>query len=1008
MRFLGVNAAGLRSKLTSFYKVVSDLKPSVFFIQETKFQDIGKLKLQNYIIYEFVRQNSDGGGGLALGCDKDLNPAWVREGDDQVEAISVEICLKNMKIRCCNAYGCQENENVNKKDAFWTYLDNEVLEAERAGSGFLLHFDGNLWAGSEIIPGDVRPQNNNGKLFQQFLERHKNLTVVNSLPLCQGLITRSRKIKSQKEESILDFFVVCDRVLPYVTKMVIDDKKTHILTNYQAIKAGGKAINSDHFTQYMDLQVEYKSEKPARLEIFDYKNKEDQSKFKILTTNTEEFTRCFESGKPLEKQFDVWMHTLKQFCKKSFRKIRIKKEKKQLLNEVIVKLIDERNTLVKEGGNEAAIHRIEEAIAEKEAEDNRNILVENFKHLSDNPEAINLQEMWKLNSKLWPTNQISLPIAKKNFKGKLVTSPRDMKNVLALEYRNRLRSRPLRPDLQLIRKNKNRIFKMKMALANSRKTVEWKMEDLEKALNNLKKKKARDSEGFLNEIFKLDVIGENLKTSLLILFNKLKTEKIIPKIFNITNITTVPKSGSRTDPKNERGIFRVSVLRYILMRLIYDLKYQQIDNNMSDCQMGARKKKGCKNNIFVVNGIIHEVMKSKRMKPVVLQIYDYQQMFDSMDLEKALSDIYDVGVDDDTLVLLHKANKEVDFAVKTSNGLTDRQKIKNLVLQGDTFGSIMASVQVDSIGKACMDAGHGYEYKDNLKIGFLGLVDDIIGISEAGSKAQMLNAFLNMKTAEKTLQFGTKKCKFMLVGKDTKNVMKNNLMVDEWKINYSETGHIVEKYSGQTSIEQTEHQKYLGFIISSTGNNMINIKAVKMKSIGIIRKIISRLSSLKLGKYYFECAVILMKSMLRPSILYASELYYNLKESELRHLEKIEEEYLRKVLKTGKGCPLSQLYLEMGIYPARYEIKKIRLLYLKYVLEQKDDSLVKKFLNLQLNQPTRGDWASQIRSDLKELNISESFEDLKRMTHSRFIEKIKYQIRKNALRYLIVKRTSWD
>ena len=113
MRFLGVNAAGLRSKLTSFYKVVSDLKPSVFFIKETKFQDIGKLKLQNYIIYEFVRQNRDGGGGLALGCDKDLNPAWVREGDDQVEAISVEICLKNMKIRCCNAYGCQENENVN-------------------------------------------------------------------------------------------------------------------------------------------------------------------------------------------------------------------------------------------------------------------------------------------------------------------------------------------------------------------------------------------------------------------------------------------------------------------------------------------------------------------------------------------------------------------------------------------------------------------------------------------------------------------------------------------------------------------------------------------------------------------------------------------------------------------------------------------------------------------------------------------------------------------------------
>ena len=54
---------------------------------------------------------------------------------------------------------------------------------------------------------------------------------------------------------------------------------------------------------------------------------------------------------------------------------------------------------------------------------------------------------------------------------------------------------------------------------------------------------------------------------------------------------------------------------------------------MSDCQMGARKRKSCKNNIFIINGIIHDVMKSKKMKPVLLQINDYEQMFDSIDLQ---------------------------------------------------------------------------------------------------------------------------------------------------------------------------------------------------------------------------------------------------------------------------------------------------------------------------------------------------------------------------------------
>ena len=72
------------------------------------------------------------------------------------------------------------------------------------------------------------------------------------------------------------------------------------------------------------------------------------------------------------------------------------------------------------------------------------------------------------------------------------------------------------------------------------------------------------------------------------------------------------------------------------MRLIYNIKYPTIDKNMSDCQMGARKKKGCKNNIFIINGIIHDVLKSKKMKPILLQIYDYAQMFDSIDLQEAI------------------------------------------------------------------------------------------------------------------------------------------------------------------------------------------------------------------------------------------------------------------------------------------------------------------------------------------------------------------------------------
>ena len=92
------------------------------------------------------------------------------------------------------------------------------------------------------------------------------------------------------------------------------------------------------------------------------------------------------------------------------------------------------------------------------------------------------------------------------------------------------------------------------------------------------------------------------------MLDSLRSQTMIPQFLTFSNIMTVPKQGSRIEPKNERGIFRVSVVRYILMRVLYNTKYNRIDRNMSNCQMGARKKKGCKNNIFIINALIHDVL----------------------------------------------------------------------------------------------------------------------------------------------------------------------------------------------------------------------------------------------------------------------------------------------------------------------------------------------------------------------------------------------------------------
>ena len=97
--------------------------------------------------------------------------------------------------------------------------------------------------------------------------------------------------------------------------------------------------------------------------------------------------------------------------------------------------------------------------------------------------------------------------------------------------------------------------------------------------------------------------------------------------------------------------------------------------------MGARKGKGCRTNIWILNGIIYETLRRKNMPPITLQFYDYKQMFDSVNLREAINDLYDYGVKDDDLQLIYKANEEIHMAIKKSGGLTERKKITNSVLQ---------------------------------------------------------------------------------------------------------------------------------------------------------------------------------------------------------------------------------------------------------------------------------------------------------------------------------------
>ena len=93
--------------------------------------------------------------------------------------------------------------------------------------------------------------------------------------------------------------------------------------------------------------------------------------------------------------------------------------------------------------------------------------------------------------------------------------------------------------------------------------------------------------------------------------------------------------------------------------------------------------------------------------------------------------------------------------------------------------------------------------------------------------------------------------------------------------------------------------------------------------------------------------------MMRGTTLSACETCYNINEKEYRIIETYEERLLTDAMQTGSKCPRAILYLDLGVCPARFVVKKYKLNFLYYILKQEENSLLSRFLKPNLKTPQK-------------------------------------------------------
>jgi hypothetical protein len=189
-------------------------------------------------------------------------------------------------------------------------------------------------------------------------------------------------------------------------------------------------------------------------------------------------------------------------------------------------------------------------------------------------------------------------------------------------------------------------------------------------------------------------------------------------------------------------------VRSIIDKLIYNDIYEVVDDNMSDSNLGGRKGRNIRDNLFIINGIINYALDEKI--DIDINLYDIAKCFDAMWYQETMNDMWDVGVQDDRFALMAKMNEKCSIAIKTPVGITERFTAREIEMQGTVPGPIKACVQIDTLGRDCYKYSEGlFLYKNCVYVPPLSMCDDVASVSRCGIESIKTNAIITAKIESK-------------------------------------------------------------------------------------------------------------------------------------------------------------------------------------------------------------------------------------------------------------------
>ena len=437
------------------------------------------------------------------------------------------------------------------------------------------------------------------------------------------------------------------------------------------------------------------------------------------------------------------------------------------------------------------------------------------------------------------------------------------------------------------------------------------------------------------------------------LFNAVLQHPSVISTWSMSMILPIHKKGSKMNPENYRGISLLSCFgKFFTAILNQRLLTFAIENKiLSNAQLGFMPGNRTSDALLILYNLINFYC-HKNKNHIFGCFVDFQKAFDKVPRYTLFQKLLNYDINGNFYNCLVNLYLEDKACIKVGNQISNFFSRTQGVKQGCILSPLLFNIFLSDFQKDIeKEENEPIDIAPGDPMGCIIWADDILLLSKSELGLSNMLKTLKTYTEKNGMSINLDKTKVMIFNKNGRHIRKS--------FPY-----------GENKIESTRQYKYLGLLITPSGEINSGLKDLKDRALKAFMKV-----KKKMGLLFQKFPLVSLKvfeTLVRPILLYASDFWGILNPPRNNPVENIHYMFCKHLLGVQKQTTNIGVLLELGQIPLNLYAKKMAIKNWERIsLQKKANNLVLKSYEFAIEENLN--WPNLIQNKLAEIGMMQSF-----------------------------------